>query len=176
MVVREHDVMKGVEAALPSAQIVAVALAFPPGTTRVEAGGSLAGDGVGAAAGGLLDSLSSVSNGAGLGNGVGFLMAEHRLNQASATPAYVLALTPTDLYLLGKHSVKPLAGNQDLVLLDTIALDALEVTHRRHGVVTDVTFTDSKAGQSVTVECKPLGSGLGEFLKALQSESVSVQG
>ncbi len=176
MVMREHDVMKGVEQALPGAEIAAVALAFPPGTTRAEAGGSLAGSGIGAAAGGVLDGLSSVSSGAGLGNGAGFLMAEHRLNQESATPAYVLALTSSDMYILGKHAVQPLASNKDLVLLDTIALEALSVTHSHHGIVTDVTFADSQTGQSVTVECKPLGSGISDFLKALQSDGVSVEG
>lgn len=176
MVVREHDVMKGVEAALPEAEIVAVALAFPPGTTRAEAGGSLAGGGIGAGAGGLLDGLSAVSSGAGLGDGVGFLMAEHQLNQESETPAYVLALTSTDVCILGKHAVQPLAGNKDLVLLDTIPVGNLRVNHRRHGLVMDVTFTDSTTGQSVTVECKPLGSGIGDFLKALQSDEVPVEG
>lgn len=174
MVMREHDVMKGVEAALPGEQIVAVALAFPPGTTRAEAGGSLAGGGVGAAAGGVLDGLSSVSSGAGLGDGVGFLMAERRLNRESPTPAYVLALTPSDMYILGKHAVQPLAGNKNLVLVDTIPLKALSVTHRHHGIVTDVTFTDSQTGQSATVECKLLASGIGDFLKALQSDEVPV--
>lgn len=176
MVVREHDVMKGVEAALPGVDVVAVALAFPPGTTRAEAGGSLKGAGIGAAAGGILDGLSSVSSGAGLGDGVGFVMAEHRLNKASATPAYVLALSSSDLYILGKHAVQPLASNKDLVLLDTISLSALGVSHNHHGLVTDVTFTDSKTGQSVMVECKPLGSGLGGFLKTLQSDGVAVDG
>lgn len=175
MVVREHDVMKGVEAALPGQEIVAVALAFPPGTIRAESGGSLAGAGVGAVTSGLLDGLSSVSSGAGLGNGVGFLMAERRLNRESDTPAYVLALTPINMYILGKHSVKPLASNKDLVLLDTIALGALKVTHSHSGIATHVTFTDSETGQSVTVECKPLGSGITDFLKALQSKEVSVE-
>lgn len=173
MVIREHDVLRGVEAALPDAAIQAVALAFPPGTTRAEAGGSLAGEGVGAAAG-ALDSLSSVSSGAGLGGGVGFVVAEHRLNQASDTPAYVLALTDSDLYILGKHAVQPLAGNKDLVLLDTIALDVLTVTHRHHGIVTDVTFTDTSTNQSVVVECKALGSGIKDFLATLRSDEVPV--
>ena len=176
MVMLEHQVLKGVEAALPGAKIAAVALAFPPGTTRAEAGGSLAGEGIGAAAGGLLDGLSSASSGAGLGNGVGFVMAERRLNRESATPAYVLALTSSDMYLLGKHAVQPLASNKDLVLLDTIPLEALSVTHSHHGIVTDVTFTDSQTGQSVMVECKPLGSGIDRFLKTLQSDEVPVEG
>lgn len=176
MVMREHDVMKGVQAALPDASIQAVALAFPPGTVRAEAGGSLAGEGVGAMAGGLMDGLSSVASGATLGSGAGFYLAERRLNKEPDTPAYVLALTASDLYILGKHRVQPLASNKDLVVLDTLPLAALSVAHTRHGIVTDVTFTDSTTGHAVTVECKPLGSGLGEFLRALQSDEVRVEG
>lgn len=176
MVLRERDVMKGVEAALPGATIEAVALAFPPGTTRAEAGGSIAGAGAGALAGGILNGLSSVSAGASLGDSTGFLMAERRLNHASDAPAYVLALTDTELHILGKHAVQPLAGNKDLTSVDTIALSNLSVTHTHHGVLTDVTFTDAQSGQSVTVECKPLGSGITDFLNALQSQEVPVQG
>lgn len=176
MVIREHDVIKGVEAALPGVEITAVALAFPPGTVRAEAGGSLAAEGIGAVAGGVLNGLSSVASGAALGDGTGFLMAEHRLNRESDTPAYVLALGTSDMYILGKHRVQPLAGNKDLVVLDTIGVGDLSVSHRHHGIVTDVTFTDAKTGQSIEVECKALGSGIGDFLSALQSEEVVVEG
>ena len=176
MVVREHEVMKGVEAALPGKKIVAVALAYPPGTTHVEARGSLTGGGLGGAAGGLLDGLSSVSRGAGLGDGVGFMMAERRLDRESEAPAYVLALTSDDLYILGKHRVQLLASDKDLMLLDTIPLKDLSVTHTHHGIVTDVTFTDAQAGKSVPVECKPLGSGLDDFLRTLRSDEVPVKG
>lgn len=176
MVVLEREVLKGVEAALPGQKILAVALAYPPGTMRAEAGGSLAGEGAGAAAEGLLSGLSSVSSGAGLGDSVGFLMAERRLNRQSDAPAYVLALTSSDLHILGKHAVQLLASNKNLVLLDTIPLKALSVSHKHHGLVTDVTFTDSQTSQSVTVECKPLGSGINDFLKVLQSDGVAVEG
>lgn len=91
-------------------------------------------------------------------------------------PAQVSALTSTDLYVLGKHSVKPLANNKDLVLVDTIALGDLKVSHSHHGIATDVTFTDVKTGQAVAAECKPLGSGMGDFLKVLQSDEVPVEG
>lgn len=47
LLMQEHDVMKGLEVALPDVEIAAVALAFPPGTIRAEAGDSLAGAGVG---------------------------------------------------------------------------------------------------------------------------------
>lgn len=168
MVFGQREVMAGVEQALPGQQIVAVALAVPPGTEATQLAGL--------AAGGALGGIAGNWNGANFGSALGGLAANLELNHESSAPAYILALTDGDIYVLGKHNVALFGSNKNLSHVATIPLQGLKVTHQRRGIVTEVTFTDTQTGQTIAVECKPLGTGIEEFLQALQSEEAQIDG
>lgn len=160
-VLREHSMYKAVEAALPGEEILSVALAFHPGTTRAQSAAALVGEVAGGAMGGW--------DGAGLGSGVGLFGANLAMRADKDAASFVLAVTATDVHVLGRHSVGPLGSNHNLTPLTSFPRATLAVTHHVHGIVRDVTFTDTATNESATVECKPLGSNLSQFLEVVGS-------
>ncbi len=158
----EHGAAKAVHAALPDIQVIALALAFPVGTTRAQGVGMLVGDVLGAAAGG--------SSGAATGSGLGLLGADIAERAAGGAASYVLAATASTVEVFGRHHVGPLAGFHDLFHVTSLPREGLSATTTRHGIVQDLTLTEP-TGATLTVELKPLGSGLEQFLAAVAASS-----
>ena len=165
----ENAAMKGAQAAVGDATVEEVAIAFPVGTTRAQAEGSLAGDAVGGAAGVIADMSGTALAGAtGGGGGLGMLLAQRRLEKTEPAASIVLALTADSLYLLGRHKIGPLASFKDLEVIHKIPRGAAMIDIAPAGVTRHITITDDQDGTQYVYEVKPLGSGIDQLMADLE--------
>ena len=165
MVMQEHAAIQGATTALGGEEVLAVALAFPPGTTKVQGEALIVGD--------LLGGIAGGSSGVGAGGGIGMLGSTLALREGESAPSYVLAVTATAVHVLGRPKVGPFGGWHHLSPLTSIDRSSLSVSHKQNGVVQDLTLTDTTTGHTVDVELKPIANGLGTFLAALGQETPS---
>lgn len=162
----ENAARKGAQAAVGEEPIEDVAIAFPVGTTRAQAGAMLEGDGVGLGVG----ALAGVNLGGttGAGGGIGELIEQRRLEHTEPAASIVLALTASKLYLLARHKIGPLASFKDLTIIDQIPRSEVETSLEPAGVTRHLTITDKVSGEVFEYEVKPLGSGINKLLTDLE--------
>ena len=166
----ENSAMKGAQAAVGDEKVEDIAIAFPVGTTRAQAGGSLEGDAVGAAAG-LMADLGGVgiAGSAAGGGGIGMFLAQRHLEKTEPAASIVLALTANNLYLLGRHKIGPLASFKDLEVIHKIPRGAaLADLSPMPGITKKLTITDDEDGTQYVYEVKPLGSGIKQLLADME--------
>lgn len=165
----KHAALKGAQQAVGSEPIEDIGIAYPVGTLRTQLGADAMGEGVGLAAGAAasLSGLSIANAGAG-GGGLGQLVADYKLDHTGSPASIVLALTATKLYLLGRYKVGPLASFKNLEVVHVIPRGEVEAKLEPSGGITKtLTITDEESGESFTYEVKPLGSGMGDVVDAL---------
>lgn len=153
---RESNAREGAQAAVPTDQILDVAVVMPRGSTM----SSLLGSTVGVVAGGNNPTAWGVAGG----------MLGQRANSAShgSYPSIVLALSPTRLHVLGRRSTGLIGGWKTLQPVASIDRADLEVSRRRHGTVAILELTDRRTNTTLEFEAQTVG-GLG--LKDLLSSA-----
>lgn len=165
----ERAARRGAQAAVGAEKVEDIAIAFPVGTTRTQATGVLKGDAAGAAAG-LVTGVSSLA-GANLASGagsLGMLLAQRRLEKTEPAASIVLALTASNLYLLGRHHIGPLASFKDLEVIHKIPRGEVETSLTPEGITRELTIVDEGDGARFVYEVKPLGSGIKQLIADLK--------
>ncbi|WRS29746.1 hypothetical protein U6G28_09495 [Actinomycetaceae bacterium MB13-C1-2] len=164
----EREALKGAQEAVGDDKVIEVAIAFPVGTTRKQAGAYGEGDAVGAVAGvlGKLGPLGMANAAAGAGSIAG-LINQRRMEEEEPAASIVLALTDTKLYLLGRHKLGPLASFKNLTVMEALDRASLTVDFEPAGVTKHLILNDSETGETFTYEVKPLGSGVAQLVKDL---------
>jgi hypothetical protein len=147
---RENKARAGVSQVIPDDTIQDVALVYPRGSTRSGA--------IGAALGGALGSqIGGASTGAW--QALGYLAGERVAADQAGTPGtLVLAVSPSTLYVLGRHRLGLVGGWRTLTPLAKIDRRHLLVEHRRRGLVKQIDFTDTTTGSKLEVEARLLGN------------------
>lgn len=114
---------------------------------------------------------SAVGGGVVGGTGVGSLVANLRLEHSEPYASVVLALTPTTLYLLGRHRVGPLASFADMAVIAKIAREHAHADLSQAGVLKHLTIVNDVDGAEYVYEVKPLGSGVGSVVRDLGNDA-----
>lgn len=167
--INEKAAIQGAQAAIGDAKVEDVAIAFPVGTTRVQAGGGLEGEAVGAAVGVVAElSSTAIAGSAAGGGGLGTFIAQRRLEKTEPAASIVLALTADSLYLLGRHKIGPLASFKNLEVIHKIPRGAAVVDIEPAGFTRHLTITDDEDGTQYIYEVKPLGSGIDQLMGDLE--------
>lgn len=167
----EKAAMRGVREALGGASVEEIAIAFPVGTTRAQAGGSLKGEAGGAVVGVAADLAGTVVAGtASGGGGVGMFLAQRRLEKEEPAASIVLALTEDSLYLLGRHFIGPFASFKDLSVIHRIPREAANLALSPAGITQHLTIVDENDGTRYVYEVKALGSGIKRLISDLQQQ------
>ncbi|NLA65871.1 MAG: hypothetical protein GX862_08130 [Leucobacter sp.] len=155
-----------------------VAIAFPVGTTSAQAGAEAVGGAAGAAVGTLSlasgavsGTMSAVGSGAAGGVGAASLIAQLKLEHTEPYASVVLALTPTKLYLLGRHKIGPLASFANMFIVAEIAREHLHANLTQASMLKHLTLVNDEDGKQYTYEVKPLGSGVDSIMTELNSDS-----
>lgn len=121
----------------------------------------------GAAIGGLLGSTDGWQ-GADVGTSIGEFGTRLGQNLTEEFPSYVLALSPSHLYLLGLHNQGILHRTGGIKLVHAWERSAISITDRQVGISHHVTISTSD-GASLTLEGKMTNTGLPDLLKTLGS-------
>lgn len=167
--INKNAAMRGAQAAVGSEPIEDVAIAFPVGTTRAQARGSLAGDSVGAVASVAADlSTTAIAGSVTGGGGLGQLLAQRRLEKTEPAASIVLALTANNLYLLGRHKIGPLASFANLEVIHKISRNEADLNLTPAGVTQHLSIVDEEDNASYEYEVKPLGSGIKKLIADLE--------
>lgn len=162
----ERQALEGAQEAVGNDKVLEVAIAFPVGTTRKQAGAYAEGDAVGAVAGilGKLGPLGAANAAVG-SSGIAGLVNQRKMEEEEPAASIVLALTGSKLYLLGRHKLGPLASFKNMTVMHELNRADLTVDYEPAGVTKHLILNDTETGESFTYEVKPLGSEVTELIK-----------
>ncbi len=151
---REEHARDGVQAVIPNDSIMDVALVMLRGSTFASA--------LGAAAGG------GASNSVGWGISSGMITQRLRAAANGEYPSFVLGLSATRLYVLGRDKAGLVGGWKDLELIAAIDRGHLAVSREHRGTIVAIELTDTTTGSKLEFEQKLVGNlGASDLLAAL---------
>ncbi|MET0296304.1 MAG: hypothetical protein ABWY55_09420 [Microbacterium sp.] len=151
---KEEKARDGAQAVVPDDEILDVAL--------VQARG--------AATSGILGAVVGMSGNRGAAWGFAGAAIGQRINASSkgVYPTYVLAVSATKLYVLGRHKSGSVGGWKKLEPVAQIDRTNLAVARQRHGTVSALELTDTSTGSTLEFEPQHIGGlGLKDLLASL---------
>ena len=162
---QEGDARAAVQALIPDDDILDVALTYPRGFTKSQ-GAGLA---VGGAAG-----MGSGFQAVGLAIG-GIVGGKVFSNLKELPSSFVLAISPTTVYVLGRDKQGPFGGWDKLQPMIKFDRAKLRVETKQNLVTLDITFVDTEHDASLDLEAKRLGTldvkALLELLKPTETHT-----
>ncbi|MET0813118.1 MAG: hypothetical protein ABWY03_08690 [Microbacterium sp.] len=150
---KEEKAREGAQAVIPDDEIIDVAL--------VQARG--------AATSGILGAVVGMSGNRGAAWGFAGAAIGQRINASAkgVYPTYVLAVSATKLYILGRHKSGSVGGWKKVEPVTQIDRSNLTVARKRHGTTSVIELTDTSTGTTLEFEPQHIG-GLG--LKGLLAD------
>lgn len=153
---KEQKARDGAQAVIGADEVLDVALVEPRGSTFAGVVGAVAG-------------MSGNRNAAW-----GFAGASigERINASvkGGFPSYVLAVSKTKLYILGRHKTGNIGGWKKVELVTAIDRSDLSVAPSRNGLASILALTDTTTATTLEFEQHPLGNlGLKDLLASLDA-------
>ena len=145
---REENARSAVQALIPDDEILDVALTYPRGFTKSQ--------GVGMAIGGAMG-MGSDFQGVGLAIG-GVVGGKIFSNLKELPQSFVLAISPTTVYVLGRDKQGPFGGWNSLQPMVKFERDKLRVEMSQHLATLDITLVDTEHEATLDLEAKRLGT------------------
>jgi hypothetical protein len=145
---REENARAAVEALIPDDEILDVALTYPRGFTKSQGAGIAIGGAIGFGSG-----FQAV--GLALGGVVGGKVFS---NLKELPQSFVLAISPTTVYVLGRDKQGPFGGWDTLQPMITFDRNKLRVEISQHLVTLDITLVDTEHDATLELEAKRLGT------------------
>ncbi len=145
---REANARAAVQALIPDDEILDVALTYPRGFTQSQ--------GVGMAIGGAVG-MGSDFQGVGLAIG-GIAGGKIFSNLKELPQSFVLAISPTTVYVLGRDKQGVFGGWDRLQPMVRFDRDTLRVEVSQHLVTLDITLVDTEHDARLELEAKRLGT------------------
>ena len=145
---RDDKARAAVQALIPSDEILDVALAYPRGVTKASAVGIAVGGAIGF--GGDFQGVAAMA-GAYAGGKI-------FSNLKDLPQSFVLAISPTTVYVLGRDKQSDFGGWDDLQPMIKFERRTLHVELQQTVVLLNLTLTDSETGASLELEAKRLGN------------------
>lgn len=121
---------------------------------------------------GIVGAVAGMGGNRGVAWGVAGAAIGERINGAmkGGFASYVLAVTPTKLYILGREKTGRIGGWKKLALVTHIDRDNLSVKRGHHGAVSVLELTDTTTDTTLEFEPHVLGNfGLTDLLKSLDA-------
>ena len=145
---REEHARDAVQQLIPDDEILDVALAYPRGFTRSQA--------VGMSLGGALGMGSDFQ---GIDVAIGGVVGGKLFSNLSELPqSFVLAVSPTKVYVLGRDRQGLVGGWDTLQPMVKFERDSLRVDLSQHLATLDITLVDTEHDASLELEAKRLGT------------------
>ena len=145
---REDSARAAVQALIPDDEILDVALTYPAGFTKSQA--------VGMAVGGIAGFGSDFQ---AVGAMAGAYAGGKIFSNLKELPqSFVLAISPTQVYVLGRDKQGLVGGWDTLQPMIKFDRSALHVELKQTLVTLDITLTDTATQSSLELEAKRLGS------------------
>ena len=154
---KEEHAREGAQAVIPDDEVVDVAVVRPRGSTLS----------------GVIGAVAGMGGNRGAAWGVAGGMIGQRINSAAkgTYPSIVLAVSPTKLYVLGRHTTGLVGGWKNLEPVTFIDRDNLSVDRRHHGAVGVLELTDTTTGTTLEFEPQAIGDlGLKDLLTSLDDD------
>lgn len=151
---KEQKARDGAQAAIGEDEIIDVALVNPRGSTTS----------------GILGAIVGMGGNRGVAWGFAGGAIGQRISASAkgVFPSYVLAVSPTKLYILGRHKSGTVGGWKKVELVTHIDRSNVVVAHKRHGASSALELTDSSTGTILEFEPQRIGSlGLKDLLASL---------
>ncbi|MCT9821385.1 hypothetical protein N3K63_13960 [Microbacterium sp. W1N] len=151
---KEEKARDGAQSVIPDDEIIDVAL--------VEARG--------ATSSGVVGAVLGMGGNRGVAWGFAGAAIGQRVNASlkGVYPTYVLAVSATTLYLLGRQKSGSVGGWKKLEPITQIDRSNLAVARKRHGTVSTLELTDTSTGATLEFEPKRIGNlGLKDLLAEL---------
>lgn len=145
---REANARSAVQALIPDDEILDVALTYPRGFTQSQ--------GVGMAIGGAVG-MGSDFQGVGLAIG-GIAGGKIFSNLKELPQSFVLAISPTTVYVLGRDKQSAFGGWDRLQPMIKFDRAKLRVEISQHLVTLDITLVDTEHDARLELEAKRLGT------------------
>ncbi len=145
---REENARSAVQALIPDDEILDVALTYPRGFTKSQ--------GVGMAIGGAMG-MGSDFQGVGLAIG-GVVGGKIFSNLKELPQSFVLAISSTTVYVLGRDKQGPFGGWNSLLPMVKFERDKLRVDISQHLATLDITLVDTEHEATLELEAKRLGT------------------
>lgn len=145
---REENARSAVQALIPDDEILDVALTYPRGFTQSQA--------VGIAIGGAIGMGSSFQ---AVGLAIGGVVGGKIFSNLKELPqSFVLAISPTTVYVLGRDKQSAFGGWDKLQPMIKFDRDKLRVEISQHFVTLDITLVDTEHDATLDLEAKRLGT------------------
>jgi hypothetical protein len=145
---REENARSAVQELIPDDEILDVALTYPRGFTKSQ--------GVGLAIGGAMGMGSDFQ---GVGIAIGGVVGGKIFSNLKELPqSFVLAISPTTVYVLGRDEQGPFGGWKSLQPMVKFERDTLRVEISQHLVTLDITLVDTEHEATLELEAKRLGT------------------
>lgn len=145
---REESARSAVQALIPDDEILDVALTYPRGFTKSQ--------GVGMAVGGAMGMGSDFQ---GVGLAVGGVVGGKIFSNLKELPqSFVLAVSPTTVYVLGRDKQGLVGGWDTLQPMVKFDRDKLRVDLSQHLATLDITLVDTEHDATLELEAKRLGT------------------
>lgn len=148
MASREDKARSAVAALIPDDEILDVALTYPRGFTKAQ--------GVGLAIGGVAGFGSDFQ---AVGMAIGGVVGGKIFSNLKELPdSFVLAISPTTVYVLGRNKQGPFGGWDHLQKMIKFDRAHLRVELAQHLVTLDITLVDTEHDARLELEAKRLGT------------------
>ena len=145
---REENARSAVQALIPDDEILDVALTYPRGFTKSQ--------GVGMAIGGAMGMGTDFQS---VGLAVGGVVGGKIFSNLKELPqSFVLAISPTTVYVLGRDKQGPFGGWKTLQPMLKFDRDTLRVEVSQHLATLDITLVDTEHDATLELEAKRLGT------------------
>ena len=145
---REVNARSAVQALIPDDEILDVALTYPRGFTQSQ--------GMGMAVGGAVGMGTDFQ---GVGLAIGGIAGGKLFSDLKEVPqSFVLAVSPTTVYVLGRDKQSPFGGWERLQPMIKFERATLRVEISQHLVTLDITLVDTEHDARLELEAKRLGT------------------
>ena len=145
---REEHARDAVQKLIPDDEILDVALAYPRGFTKSQA--------IGMSLGGAMGMGSDFQ---GIGVAIGGVVGGKIFSNLKELPqSFVLAVSPTMVYVLGRDRQGPVGGWDTLQPMVKFERDKLRVDLSQHVAVLYITLVDTEHDASLELEATRLGT------------------